>query len=230
MPTTYNRPKSFTWSFSHLKNFSVCPKKYYHVQVAKDYKEEEGESLTYGKTIHKVLELYIEHGTILPPVHEPVLKPIADRYIGNRAGAEILVEQKYGLTRDFAPCDFFAKDVWFRGVADFVKIKGPVALMVDWKTGRVKENQVQLALMAASLFAHRPDVKAIRTEFVWIDHDAVTREDFKREEIAKVWANVLPEVETLERAYKLTEFPARPGGLCRKYCPVSSCPYHGKGG
>lgn len=236
MPTIYNNPKTkpFAWSFSKLKNFEVCPKKYYHVDVLKDVVEEESEILSYGNTVHTILAQYIGRGTILPPVHEKTLKPIADKYIGEREGSEILVEQKYALTKDFEPTDYFAKDVWFRGIADFVKIRGQderkVALAADWKLGKIKEDYVQLALMACCIFAHRPDVQAIRTEFVWIKEDAVTREDFKRDDVVKIWNNVLPRVSALEHAHKTTTFPAKPGGLCRRWCPVKKCPHFGEGG
>ena len=46
--TTYNKPKPFAWSYSRLKNFEVCPKRHFHVDIAKDFREEEGESLVWG--------------------------------------------------------------------------------------------------------------------------------------------------------------------------------------
>jgi hypothetical protein len=57
-----------------------------------------------------------------------------------------------------------------------VKIAGPVALIVDWKTGKVLENSEQLALMAQCVFAHFPQVMKVRSEFVWLQFDATTRE------------------------------------------------------
>ena len=33
----------------------------------------------------------------------------------------------------------------------------------------------------------------------------------------------------MEEAYRTTTYPPKPSGLCSSYCPVTSCPYHGKG-
>jgi hypothetical protein len=115
----------------------------------------------------------------------------------------------------------------FRGVADVLKINGPVALAIDWKTGKIVEDSQQLALMAACIFAHHPGVQKIRTEFAWLKEDASSRADFDRNEMARMWANLWPRIEALERAHKTTTYPAKPGALCRRWCPVKSCPHHG---
>jgi dipeptidyl aminopeptidase/acylaminoacyl peptidase len=51
------------WSFSSLKTFSTCPKKFYHIRVAKDIKEPEGEQAMYGKIVHEAAERYVRDGT-----------------------------------------------------------------------------------------------------------------------------------------------------------------------
>jgi len=48
-------PKPFAWSYSKLKNFEVCPKRHYNVDVIKSFKEEEGEALVWGNMVHKAL-------------------------------------------------------------------------------------------------------------------------------------------------------------------------------
>jgi len=226
--TTRNKPKPFSWSYSKLKNYRTCPKRHYHVDIARDVKEEESEALSYGNTVHKVLAQYVEHGTILPPVLAPTLKPWGDKV---RAGShdKLLVEQKLAIRADFSGCDWFAPDAWYRGIADVIKIKGPVALVIDYKTGKVLEDGIQLALMAACVFAHHSEVQKIRTEFFWIKEDASTRADFTRADLISVWSTLLPEVRQLEEAHRTSTFPPTPNGLCRKWCPVTSCPHHGVG-
>ena len=52
-----------------------------------------------------------------------------------------------------------------------------------------------------------------------------------REEVDRWWEQeLLPRVNDLERAWKENDFPPRPGGLCRKYCPVGPdlCEFSGK--
>ena len=48
------------WSFSSIKTFDQCPKKYYHLKVAKDYEENfETEAILYGNEFHKAAEEYV---------------------------------------------------------------------------------------------------------------------------------------------------------------------------
>jgi ATP-dependent helicase/DNAse subunit B len=49
-----------TWSFSSIKTFDQCPKKYYHTKVLKDYKEDfNTEAILYGNEFHEAAELYV---------------------------------------------------------------------------------------------------------------------------------------------------------------------------
>jgi len=225
--TTGGKTKGFSWSYSRLKNYETCPKRYYTIDVAKLVKEEDSEQLQYGNTLHKVIAEAISGKAPLPK-HFSHLQTWVDKVTApGMASPKILVEQQLAITKDFGPTDWFGRDAWYRGIADVVKIIGPVAVVLDWKTGKILEDGVQLALMAACVFAHHPQVQKIRTEFVWLKEDATTRADFSRDAMAGVWAGVLPRVVTLENAHKIAEFPAKPGHLCRKWCPVDTCVHHG---
>ena len=222
--TTRNKPKSFAWSYSKLKNFETCPKRYFHVDVERSIKEEEGESLLWGNAVHKALAERVEKNTPLPKGMEPYEKWAERMQTG---GGKILVEQKLAINADFGPESWFSDNAWFRGIGDVIKIVGPVALVADYKTGKILEDGSQLALMAACVFAHHPDVQKIRSEFIWLKEDATTRADFARTDMPNVWRGILPRVETLKVAHDTLSFPPKPGGLCRKFCPVSQCPHHG---
>lgn len=225
--TTGGKPKAFAWSYSKLKNYETCPKRHWHVDVARDAKEEESEQLLYGNMLHKALADAISGKAPLGSTFTH-LQPWVDKVAGfSNGSAKILVEQQLAIRQDLSATEWFGKDAWYRGIADVIKIVGPVAVVLDWKTGKIVDDGVQLALMAQCVFAHHPDVQKIRTEFVWLKEDATTRADFTRDDMAKVWAGLLPRVHVLENAYKMTNFPPKPGGLCRKYCPVRQCPHNG---
>ena len=55
------------WSYSSLKLFEQCPRKYYHLRVAKDFEEPESQAMLYGTQFHEAAEFYIRDGTPLPP-------------------------------------------------------------------------------------------------------------------------------------------------------------------
>lgn len=222
--TVRNRPKPFAWSYSKIKNFETCPKRYWHYDVSKDVKEPEGEALQYGNAVHAALAAALLGEPL--PNHFKNLQSWVDR-ITTREG-KILTEQKLAITNEFEPCDWFAKTAWYRGIADVIKITGRVALAIDWKTGKIVEDGSQLALMAQCIFSHHPEVERIRTEFVWLKEDATTRADFARVDMADVWKGILPRVSLLQNAHETMTFPPKPGGLCRKWCSVHSCPHQGQ--
>ena len=51
------------WSYSSLGLFQQCPRKYYHLRVAKDIVEPESEAMNYGTRFHEAAELYMRDGT-----------------------------------------------------------------------------------------------------------------------------------------------------------------------
>lgn len=226
--TTRGRPKAWAWSYSKLKNYETCPKRSYHCDIAKDVKEEESEQLLYGNNLHKYIAGAISGAAPLPKGFTN-LQPWVDKVQAQPAHTSIklLVEQQLAINADFGPTTWFGNDAWYRGIADVIKVMGPVAVVLDWKTGKILEDGVQLALMAACVFAHHPEIQKIRTEFVWLKEDATTRADFTRDDMPRVWAGVLPRVQVLENAAKTMNYPPKPGFLCKRYCPVTQCPHNG---
>jgi hypothetical protein len=219
--------KPFTWSFSRLKNYETCPKRHWHIDIQKDVQEEGSEHLKWGNVVHTGAAKRIAKGEPLPKGCEYV-EPWAVRIL-TPPFDKILVEQKLAIREDFTPCGYFDKGVWFRTVVDVLKINGPVAWAGDWKTGgNVQEDSVQLGLSAQCVFSHHPEVMAIRTEFIWLQHGFSTPETFKRDDMPALWKGLWPRIETLKQAWTTASYPPKPGRLCRKWCPVQACPHWGE--
>lgn len=219
------KPKEWAWSYSKLKNYNTCPKRHYEIDIAKNYIDS-GEGMAAGNLAHDILAKACTGAVHLPETHKH-LQQWVDRV---RAGpGDLFVEQKYAITRDFKPTTYFAKDVWYRGIADVVRIDGPVALALDWKTGKVLEDPVQLMLMACCLFVHFPALKRVRAEYIWLKDECTSPEVFDRAEVARELSRLLPNIDKLETASKKMDYPPTPNGLCMKYCKVTSCVFHGKG-
>ena len=64
------------WSFSKIKSFEQCPKKFYHLKVAKDYKEPQTEAMLYGTAVHEAAEEYVRDGKPLPPEYDYIKAPL----------------------------------------------------------------------------------------------------------------------------------------------------------
>ena len=54
------------WSYSSIKTFDQCPKKYYHLRILKDFKDEDSTATIYGKELHTAAEEFIRDGTPIP--------------------------------------------------------------------------------------------------------------------------------------------------------------------
>lgn len=223
--------KVWSWSYSKLKNFETCPKRHNEVDLLRNFKDT-SEQLDWGNSVHDRMAKACTGAEPLPAEMAGYQKWV-DRV---KAGpGELKVEQKYAITSDFKPTSWFGHDAWFRGIGDVVRLAGPVALILDWKTGKPQEDSVQLRLMAQCIFSHFPSVQRVRAEFVWLAHDCTTPEVVTRQALADMWftngvekPSLINRVRAMETAAKTQTYPPQPGRLCKRYCPVVSCPHHGK--
>lgn len=220
---------TYTWSYSSLGLFQQCPKKYYHLRVAKDYKEPETDALMYGKQLHEAAELYIGKGTPLPPQFG-FIKNMLDLLKTLGEGGEFLCEYRMALTRDLKPCDFFAKDVWWRGVADLVIIKDNKAYLVDYKTGKSSRyaDTKQLEILALALFKHRPDLKLVKGGLLFLVANDFVKVDYDSSQQAEPWVKWLNETKQLEAAFENDVWNPKPNFSCKQYCAVVNCIHNGK--
>lgn len=224
--------KPFAWSWSRLKNYRTCPKRHWEIDLQKNYTEDESEPIKWGHAVHDAMAKRIAKGTPLPATMQHY-KDWPERFARLKEidGIEVLVENKLAMSSEFGPTSFFDGKTWFRGVVDALALllQHRVAIAVDWKTGQVQPDYEQLGLFAQLIFARWPEVDHVATIYVWLGHDTHTLKIYSRDEMVPLWNKVMPEVKTLAEAWRTTTYPPKPSGLCIRHCPVTSCPYHGKG-
>jgi hypothetical protein len=216
-----------TWSYSSLKTFEQCPKKYYHLRVVKDVKDEGSEATLYGQELHKAAEDYLKEGKPIPPKFQfiqDVVNAIKD------IPGEKHCELKLGVKRTdagYEPCGFFDKDVWWRGIGDVVVLQDDVAFSLDYKTSKNAKyaDLKQLDVLAAALFTHFPQVKKVKSalafvvsnEFIHKEHFADMRDSY--------FATFEPELDRLAAAEESGVWNTNTGPLC-KFCPVHHCEHN----
>lgn len=215
---------SIAWSYSSLKTFQQCPKKYYHTRVAKDVKEGDSEATIYGKDLHKAAEDYIKDGTPIPPQFA-YIQATVDAL--KAIPGEKLCEERLAVTNrsgKLASCNFFDKDVWYRGVVDLLILQEDEAYMIDYKTSKnAKYADVQqLDLMAAAIFIRYPNIKKIKSALVFVvSNEFVKKEQESSHQIA-YFEKVRFDIERIETAMKTGVWNAVSGPLCG-WCPVKQC-------
>lgn len=215
------------WSHSALTSFEICPKRYWHLNIKKDYVEPQSEHQIWGNEVHQAIARRLKSAEPFPlgmKQFEPLIAPLAD------LPGKPLIEQKLALDVNFQPCGWFDDHVWCRVIIDAAFIRGARAILMDWKTGKRKEEDDQLALMAGVMFAQMPELEAIDSAFWWLQEkpsNAIAKTSFTRTDVPTIWGRFLRRVQVFQQSYHRGEYPATPSGICRKYCPVRSCPYHG---
>ena len=214
------------WSFSRIKAFDTCPKQFYHVNVLKQFPFVETEAMRYGTELHKAAEEFIWDGTLVPERFgflRPALQVLADM------PGEKLCERKLGLNDRLEPCDFFAKDVWFRGIVDLAIIDGDRAYIVDYKSGKNSRyaEKGQLELMALAMFRHFPQLKEVKAGLLFVIANDFVRGKYARSGSKALWQKWLGEYAKMEAAFESGVWNPKPSGLCKRHCPVVECPHNG---
>lgn len=217
------------WSYSSLKTFQQCPKKYYHLKVAKDVENEGGEAANYGKIVHKAAEDYIRDGTPMPPQFSYMV-PILDAL--KKIPGKKYCEIELGIAKKdgkFVACKFDAPNYWWHGIADLLIVDGGVAWLVDYKTSKNAKyaDTKQLDLLAAATFLHFPEVLEIKSALAFVVSNEFVRKEHDRVMRHKYLDAMKPELDRLEAAIENKVWNPISGPLC-KFCPVKTC-VHNKG-
>jgi len=215
------------WSYSSIKTFDQCPKKYYHLKILKDVKDTGSEATIYGQEVHKAAEDYIKDGVPIPEKFAYIRGVV--EALGRKEG-EKHTELRLGVKRidgGYEPCKFLGKGVWWRGIADLVIIDGDTAYSVDYKTSKnAKYADVkQLDLVAGGIFTHFPQVDKIRSALIFLVSNDVIKKDHYREHMHNYLSTFDPLLDRLEIAEESGVWNAKSGPLCR-FCPVVSCEHH----
>jgi RecB family exonuclease len=217
------------WSFSSIKTFDQCPKKFYHLKVAKDFQEDQNaDHLLYGTRFHEAAEFYIRDNTPLPPEFGYALATL-DK-LKAMPGTK-LCEYEMGLTENLEPCGFKSPDVWWRGIADLIILQEDgTARVLDYKTGKSAKyaDKGQLELMALAVFKHFPDVKRVKAGLLFVIAGAFPKAEYSRDDEPGLWQKWLTDHGKMKKAYETGVWNPRTSGLCRRHCVVLSCPHNGR--
>jgi RecB family exonuclease len=212
------------WSYSSIKTFDQCPRKYYHTRVAKDFLDTPGPEAQYGTDVHTAAEEFVKNGTAIPQKYG-YMKPVVEKL--NAIPGIKYTELKLGIRKvnnAYEPCDFFDKDVWWRGVADFVVVDNSKGRSVDYKTGKNTKyaDMKQLDLVAGGLFVHFPDLVEIKSGLAYVVANEFLPKKHVREDKDKYLSAFDNQLDRLESALHSGVWNTKPSGLCG-WCPVKSC-------
>ena len=214
------------YSFSKLNCYQTCPKRFEYRYVKK---EKEGEcdrsALIRGSAIHEMFE---EHHKGKEPkktpytedfkkaIARPQIKKIREHL---ESPEKTCREVSFGLTKDFKPCEYSSKDALFRGKIDLAYIDNGVLHLVDYKTGKPKDQKYQnfdqLSLYSIYFFERYNTLEKINISYVYVDHGIANSLEILKSSIPRLKQYFLDIVHSIETDEKYSPMPTK---LCH-WCP-----------
>jgi hypothetical protein len=223
-----NTPKPVAWSFSRLDTFEQCPNKVNEISLKKTTPfGEQTVQQRQGDLVHEMLADRLAPEPKPFPFGYEYLEAVVAPILAVRHEGQIFNKLKLAWDKDFKPCGYKDWDrAWLRVDYDFAFIRGKTMFIFDWKTGNPDFKDLQLKLYAATAFLSFPDVMEIHTAFVWLKTKFLDSKTYRRDELTKLWDEILPRVQKLQDANALDIWPA----IKNKYCnwcqvkKVGRCP------
>lgn len=215
------------WSYSGLKQFTTCARQYHELKVLKNYPRQETEATIYGTLLHEQAELHVRDGRPLDPSFT-FLQPAMDALMA--MPGRKFTEYEMALTTDLRVCNFKSPDYWVRGIADLIVVDDDnlTARCFDYKSGSDKYPDVdQLTLMSLMIFKHFPHVREVKSGLLFVLKDTVTKHKVARDQEEKLWWRYRERVGKMGVAHATGVWNPTRSGLCRKYCPVTTCEFNG---
>lgn len=221
------------YSYSSIKLFETCPKKYEAEKITKEVKFTDNEHTLYGTAVHKAAEDFV-HSHKPIPERFSFLEPMLEKLVKIK-GAKF-VEWRTGISRNEAgkleACEFFARDVWWRGVIDLLIIDfdSSTAYVIDYKTNKDTKyaDMRQLKLCAAAVFLRYPEIKKVKMGLLFVVCNEFIPAMVEYKNRLDIFSELDELLQRREEAYASGVFNPKPNGLCRKYCEVLSCEHNGR--
>jgi PD-(D/E)XK nuclease superfamily len=214
-------------TYSFFNEFDNCPHKAFRRYVKRDLPfEEKSDAQLLGTRMHVALENLIGHGKVLPEEFRSA-EPLAMIFVSMPDDFPVRVEYKLAMMLDGGGCAYDRKDAWFRGKLDVCAISlDHGAWIVDWKSGKVREDPFELECQALLLKASHPSVPLIQGEYYWFSEGRPGKRytltpDETYVKLAKKYEKVIQ--------FNLSKnWPKTPNPLCG-WCPVKDCEYNTNG-
>ena len=211
---------TLTHSYSSIKDFEGCQRRYHVVKILKKYKQQDTTATLYGTEVHKAFEDVVAHDKPLDPRFQqfaPFVYPL------KKMSGEIFCERKMGMKRDFSPCDFFDPEVWIRGIPDVLAVNQEtrIARVSDYKTGKSARfaDTSQLELMAAMVMQHYPEIKVVKGALLFVVAQTIINTEYHRYELPGILSKWAGRANQIEKTLEIGVWNASPSGLC-KFCPL----------
>ncbi len=215
--------KSFSWSYSSLTAFELCPAKYHYDRT---HKTPSGEAAEYGIAVHKAFEDYVKDQKPLP-VGTRVHQKYLDKLI--RLGPAPMTEKRIALNRNFQQVAWTDDSAWLRGIIDFmnVDLTADLGILIDMKTGKRRLNWEQVSLQAAMARCANLWLTRLIIGYYWTKLKRSDVRKYQFPDVPNTWQTFIPRAAAMEEGVVNEEYSPKQNFLCRSYCDNRRCKFNG---
>lgn len=199
-------------SASSLETWTNCPRLWKAKYIDKVVPYVEHPAAKRGTEIHEKLETGLQTGMEPDDIWTP--PGLIEKLHRRGASAEV----KVGVAPDGEPVEFDSEEVRLRGVMDVYLATGDAALVLDWKTGKVRPKKIQADVYTTFAQALAGRKVPVEFRFVYVDQRQVVPLNRDDKAPERIW-------DLIRQVEEDTEHLPQPGWLCR-FCDYYACRYN----
>lgn len=220
-----------TWSYNRLEDHTICNFRgllKYGLKLTPPVRPPEHKANTAkqrGIDHHTAHERFVKGEISADDLPKDIIKQLPkldwvaaqERYAQNPAS--FIIEEEWAWTRDWQPCDWFAKDVWGRAKIDRGEWLDPEQSAIevtDVKTGKKFGNEVkhslQMQLYAGICFMRFAQLQTCKVRLQYTDEGKETLRTYTREQ-AMLFVKLFS-----ERAAKMTDMKVHKPDPSKRNC------------
>lgn len=214
------------WSPSTLQLFETCNYAMF-LKAVRKLKQEASAAGDRGTQLHELAEQYIRGDTDVIPKSLSKIEGALNKCRAAYAEGKVQVEEEWGFTKLWEPCDWHDKSIWGRVKLDVFLRETPTSAEIkDWKSGKKFGNEtkhnLQGMIYAIAAFTRYPMLEFVKTTFEYID----TGDSMPNTYTRQITLDVLkPRIENRALAMtSATDFLPRPSQKNCKFC-YKECEY-----
>lgn len=212
-------------TFTNFNAFENCPHKFFKTYVLKAIPYVESPEMKWGNDVHSAMENRIGKGTPLPENMQQA-EPVAAMCASMPPSFTVRVEYRLAMTAQGQPCGWAGQGCWFRGKLDYIAMPPALdgAWMLDWKTGNVREDPLELETGALLLRVNHQSIAHIEGEYFWMK---AGQKGFRYtlNDPSSTFAWLQSRRAEMEKYHAAGDWPKRKNPLCG-WCGVVSCEFN----
>lgn len=218
------------YSYSKISTYKSCPKKFKYQYIDKIGKFESFPALVKGSTIHYIIEnLKLDQSLYTDEMKQnisdyPETIDIVMNFRNSDLGKKYLLdidkepiqEFKLGLTKTL-DTNSYNKESLFNGIIDYICVKSGELYLVDWKSGKYRDNRYQdynQLLYYSIYFFQKYKIQKINISFVYVEHNLENDIELDIKYLDNYKRELLSSIKTIEED---TDFLENKSRLC-DYC------------